>query len=197
MPPEPSPPLVLLPGLAFADLYSAEGVGRLGGLFVAHLREADAGVATRLVSARANPESLSRKDESELLIAIGPHLEDFLARLFGIEPDVRALEESHHELAPLYAVKRLFVQRKAMNAHKADVAATFDGPALRHEIEELLGEPFTELGFARAVTRWQQDEAANAVPLGVAARYAAWASHTEEGRAAHKGGFAPRASSIT
>src|SRR5207244_3499820 len=83
MPPEPSPPLVLLPGLAFADLYSAEGAGRIDELFVAHLREADAGVASRLVSARANPESLSRKDESELLIAICPHLEDFLARLFG------------------------------------------------------------------------------------------------------------------
>src|SRR5438477_12873171 len=70
MPPEPSPPLVLLAGLAFADLYSAEGALRIDGLFVAHLREADAGVATRLVSARANPEALSRKDESELLIAI-------------------------------------------------------------------------------------------------------------------------------
>ena len=36
-------------------------------------------LASRLAAARANPEALSRKDESELLIAIGPHLEDFLA----------------------------------------------------------------------------------------------------------------------
>ena len=99
----------------------------------------------------------------------------------------------HHELAPLYAVKRLFVQRKAMNTHRADVAATFDGPALRRDLESALGAPFTELGFANAVTRWQQDEAANAAALDVALRYAAWASHTPEGRAAHKGGVLFRA----
>ena len=91
---------------------------------------------------------------------------------------MRALEAKHHELAPLYAVKRLFVQRKAMNTHRADVAATFDGPALRRDLESALGAPFTELGFADAVTRWQQDEAANAAALDVALRYAAWASHT-------------------
>ena len=124
---------------------------------------------------------------------MGPHLEDFLANVFGVEPEVRALEEAHHELAPLYAVKRLFVQRKAMNAHKADVAATFDGAALHREIESLLGESFTELAFAKAVTRWQQDETKNASALDVAMRYAAWAAHTAAGHAAHKGGVLFRA----
>ena len=81
---------------------------------------------------------------------------------------MRALEAQHHELAPLYAVKRLFVQRRAMNAHKADVAATFDGAALRSAVEAAMGEPFSELAFANAVTRWQQDEAANAASLDVA-----------------------------
>ena len=76
------------------------------------------------MAARAKPEALERKGESDLLIALGPHLEDFLAALFGIAGDIRTLEGKHHELAPLYAVKRLFVQRKAMNAHRADAAAT-------------------------------------------------------------------------
>jgi hypothetical protein len=43
------------------------------------------------------------------------------------------------------------------------------------------------------LTRWQQDETANAAALDVALRYAAWASHTAEGRAAHKGGVLFRA----
>ena len=34
--------------------------------------------------------------------------------------EMRALEAKHHEQAPLFAVKRLFVQRKAMNTHRAD-----------------------------------------------------------------------------
>ena len=43
------------------------------------------------------------------------------------------------------------------------------------------------------MTRWQQDETANAAALDTALRYAAWASHTAEGRAAHKGGVLFRA----
>ncbi len=106
---------------------------------------------------------------------------------------MRSLEARHHELAPIFAVKRLFVQRKAMNAHPSAVAATFDGLALRRQLEAALGEPFSELAFARAVTRWQQDEAASAARLDLAMRYAAWAAHTPEGRAAHKGGVLFRA----
>jgi NADPH-dependent glutamate synthase beta subunit-like oxidoreductase/NAD(P)H-flavin reductase len=193
MPPRPTPTLKLCHGLAFADLYSGDGAARVDGLFGAHLQSADAALAVRLAAARANPDTLERKSESELLIALGPHLEDFLATLFGIEADVRALEARHHELAPIFAVKRLFVQRKAMNTYRADVAATFDGPALRRDLESALGAPFTELGFANAVTRWQQDEAATAAALDVALRYAAWASHTAEGRAAHQGGVLFRA----
>ncbi len=189
----PARPLKLSHGLAFADLYSNDGVERVDGRFVDHLQVVDAALAARLAAARANPNAVERKAESELLIALGPHVEDFVATLFGIEPEVRALEARHHELAPLYAVKRLFVQRKAMNTHKVDVARTFDGPVLRRELEVALGGPFTELGFANAVTGWQQDEAANAAKLDVALRYAAWAAHTEEGRAMHKGGVLFRA----
>ena len=193
MPPHPTPTLKLPHGLAFADLYSDDGAARVDGRFVDHLQSADAALAARLTAARVNPAALERKGESELLIALGPHLEDFLAALFGIEADVRTLEARHHELAPLYAVKRLFVQRKAMNTYRADVAATFDGSALREDLESALGASFTEPGFANAVTRWQQDEAANAAALDVALRYAAWASHTADGRAAHKGGVLFRA----
>ncbi|MEP7181671.1 MAG: FAD-dependent oxidoreductase [Betaproteobacteria bacterium] len=191
------PTLTLAHGVAFADLYSAAGAARIDALFVDHLNGADAALAGRLAAARATPDALDRKAESGLLIAVGPHVEDFIAVLFGIEPEVRTLEARHHELAPLYAVKRLFVQRKAMNAHKADVAATFDGRALAVELEAAIGTPVTgqagELAFANAVTRWQQDADANAAALDLAARYAAWAAHTTDGRIAHKGGVLFRA----
>src|SRR5262245_32025373 len=185
--------LSLPEGLEIADLYSREGATRIDALFVAQLRTADAALADRLVAARERPDALDRKGESELLIALAPHVEDFIAALFGIVSDVRALEARHHELAPLYAVKRLFVQRRAMNAHKADVAATFDGAALRREVEAAMGEALTELAFANAVTRWQEDETANAGAIDVATCYAAWAAHTPEGRAAHRGGVLFRA----
>ena len=194
VPPEVmSRPLTLAHGLAFADLYSDDGARRIDTLFGGHLREADAALADRLAAARAAPATLAARDESALLICLAPHVEDFLARLFGIEAEVQALAARHHELAPLYAVKRQFVQRKAMNAHKPDAAAAFDGPALRGALEAALSGPFTELGFAAKVTAWLADEAAHAAELDVALRYAAWAAHTPEGRAAHRGGVLFRA----
>ena len=161
MPFDDSPALTLAFGLTFDDLYSGQGAARLDALFLDHLREAEPALAERLRIARVDAAALSLKAESELLIALGPHLEDFVAHLFGIEPQVRALEAAHHTLAPLYSVKRLFVQRKAMNAYKADVAASFDGDALRAELDRRLGHGWTELQFANAVTRWQQDDAAH------------------------------------
>jgi NADPH-dependent glutamate synthase beta subunit-like oxidoreductase/NAD(P)H-flavin reductase len=194
---DPPHALELAFGFAFSDLYSADGAARIDSRFLDELAAADPTLASRLAQARASAAPLQPRDEAALLLDVAPHLEDFVARLFGIEEPVQALEARHHELAPLYAVKRQFVQRKAMNAYKADVAATFDGPALRAAVDALIGAaadvPSFELAFARAVTRWQQDEAGNAVPLDTAQRYAAWASHTAAGKAAHRGGVLFRA----
>ena len=188
-----SRPLILAYDLVFADLYSEDGARRIDALFLLHLRDADSALAQRLADGRQAPEGLALKDESDLLIALAPHLEDFLARLFGIAPEVQALEARHQDLAPLYAVKRQFVQRRAMNAYKADAAAAFDGPALRAALETAMGAAFSELAFATVVTRWLADESAHASQLDIAARYAAWAAHTPAGRTAHRGGVLFRA----
>ncbi len=184
-------------GLAFADLYTTEGAAAVDRVFLAHLDAADAPLGARLREARRDPGALGNKAEGDLLIALGPHVEDFLATLFGIEDEVRALQAAQHALAPLYAVKRQFVQRKAANAHKADAAATFDGPALRSALEARIGAPIVgrhhEIAFADAVVAWQKDEAANAEALDLALRYAAWALHTPAGRAAHRDGVLFRA----
>jgi hypothetical protein len=174
--------------LSFEDLYSRAGLARVDAAFLGFLGEASEALGERLIAARRNPSALPAKEESDLLVALSPHVDDFVARLFGIEPEVRALSARHHALAPLYSVKRLFVQRRALHKVKPADAAEID-------VEALLGEPFSELAFASRVTEWQQDEAANAEKLELAARYAAWAAGTPEGRAKHRDGVlfkAPR-----
>jgi NADPH-dependent glutamate synthase beta subunit-like oxidoreductase/NAD(P)H-flavin reductase len=161
-------------GISFEDLYVRDGLVRLDAAFLQFVAQADAGLRARLDAARAAPPT--GKDESELLIALAPHLEDFLARLFGIEAEAQALAARHHELAPLYSVKRQFVQRRALHKVKPQDAIP-DGYAFA-----------SELDFARQVTEWQKDETANAAQLEGAARYAAWAVTTPEGRAKHKAG---------
>jgi NADPH-dependent glutamate synthase beta subunit-like oxidoreductase/NAD(P)H-flavin reductase len=163
-------------GISFADLYEREGLLRVDAAFLGYLKDADGGLHARLLAARGNFAELKPREESDLLVALAPHVEDFLGKLFGIEPAARALAEKHNELAPLYAIKRLFVQRRAMHKVKPEDASP-DGYAFT-----------TELGFARQVTAWLQDEAANADKLEGAARYAAWAATTPEGKRKHRGG---------
>jgi NADPH-dependent glutamate synthase beta subunit-like oxidoreductase/NAD(P)H-flavin reductase len=182
------PSLSLGFGLRFADLYTRDGLVGLDACFLDALGQSDATLRTRLESARVEPRTLDKKAESELLIAVAPYLDDFIAQLFGIADAVGALAARHHELAPLYACKRQFVQRKAATAHKATEAAEFDGNALERELVARLGRDFSELGFARAVTQWQLDEAAHGAELDLARRYAAWAVHSDAGRQRHADG---------
>ncbi|MGE0557833.1 MAG: FAD-dependent oxidoreductase [Burkholderiales bacterium] len=175
-------------GLTFDDLYHRDGLLRLDGIFLRELAETDAGLHARLLHARAGADPLPAKAESELLLALAPHLDDFIAQLFDIEAEVRALSARHHELAPLYGIKRLFVQRKAMHKYKAEAAAAIDGNAVGEKLAVLFGEPLTEPAFARKVTVWQQDEQGNAEALELALQYAAWAAHTPAGRARHRDG---------
>ncbi|MBV9085722.1 MAG: FAD-dependent oxidoreductase [Acidobacteriaceae bacterium] len=180
---------LLLPyDLEFEDLYEHESLVRLDAIFLEQLRTAAEPLYDRLRSARANPAALTAKQQSELIIEVGPYLEDFVAELFGIEADLHTLRERHSELAPLYSVKRRFVQRKALTGYTAEKASAIDGVVVGTELEALIHEPLTEMSFARHVAHWLSAEAENAQPLQLAAQYAAWATLSEEGKARHRGG---------
>jgi NADPH-dependent glutamate synthase beta subunit-like oxidoreductase/NAD(P)H-flavin reductase len=181
--------LVLKHGLAFDELYSRDGLLKVDAAFLAHLKEADAALADRLAAARCGADGIDLKTESALLIDLAPHVEDFISGLFGIEAEAAALRARHHQLAPLYDVKRLFVQRQAVKQVKPAEAEAVDGAALGAEITALIGGKFSELAFARAVQDWQKDEAANAERLKKAALYAAWATVTAAGQAKHGRGL--------
>ncbi|OGA47424.1 MAG: pyridine nucleotide-disulfide oxidoreductase [Betaproteobacteria bacterium RIFCSPLOWO2_12_FULL_62_13] len=175
-------------GLPFDALYRRDGLVRLDELFLSHLAQRDAALHGRLLIGRAAPDTLGAKQESELLLALAPHLDTFIAWFFGIEAELRALARRHVDLAPLYSVKRLFVQRKAMHKFKAEEADRIDGVGLAARLEALFEEPLGELAFARHVTEWQKDEAANAGKLELALRYAAWAALTTAGKRKHRDG---------
>jgi NADPH-dependent glutamate synthase beta subunit-like oxidoreductase/NAD(P)H-flavin reductase len=186
--PSTTTPLLLEFGFRFEDLYDRDGLGRLDQRFLAFVEQADPALLSRLIEARNSNESIEPKAESQLLIEVARHLDDFLAQLFRIEPEVNALSSSHDALAPLYKCKRQFIQRKAATKHKAPEAETFDGAQLEAALVELMREPFSELGFARHVQTWL-DEPDNFQPqLDTAMRYAAWAAHTTAGKDRHAAG---------
>ena len=196
--------LDLAHGLRFEDLYSTEGLRRVDAAFVAALRAGDPALAQRLEGARqaAGAESadsaagLAARDEAALLIELGPHVDAFVGGLFGIHDALAVLRDTHRALDPLYEVKLKFVKREAMKLAPGELAG-FDADAALHEIEALIGQPFDELAFARAVLDWQRTEADDGAAatardaarerLAVARRYSAWAVTAEPGRHRHAG----------
>jgi len=175
-------------GLTFEELQSRDGLVRLDAAFLDDLNAGDAALYARLMAARADPAALAAKDESELLIALGPAVDSFVARLFGIEAEVGALATAGTALTPLYECKRLFVQRRAVKAFKPEGTEALDGAALGRALAAHLGGTLTELGFAQAVMSWLRNEENHAEALSLAEGYAAWATLTEAGRAKHGGG---------
>ncbi|MDB5399301.1 MAG: hypothetical protein JWQ55_1319, partial [Rhodopila sp.] len=169
-------------GFTFADLATREGLIRLDQQFLKTLGGQDAALQQRLLAARAAPHALSSRDESDLVVALGPHLDAFVATLFGIEAETGALMQETLALDPIHACKRLFVQRQAVK--KYPDPSGFDGPALRATLEARIGAPLTERNFATHVTAWENDAEA----LDAALRYAAWATLTPAGQACHRGG---------
>jgi NADPH-dependent glutamate synthase beta subunit-like oxidoreductase/NAD(P)H-flavin reductase len=101
---------------------------------------------------------------------------------------MRALQARHDALAPIYTVKRLFVQRRAVKGMTPETAAAIDGEAVARALAQSFGEALDEASFARHVARWLDAEAAHAPALDLAARYAAWATLAPEGRRKHRRG---------
>src|SRR5215467_12410780 len=141
--PDPMPRLAF--GLDFAALYARDGLLRIDAEFLDFLGGLEPALRERLDLARKDPGALAAKAESDLLVALAPHLDDFLAHLFGIQAEAQALAARHHELAPLYSVKRLFVQRRALRNVKPDAAAALDAPAAEAQLRAWFGGSFTEL----------------------------------------------------
>ena len=171
-------------GFSFADLAHRDGLIGLDRAFLARLGEAEAALRDRLLAARAAPDALAGKEESDLIVALGPHLDGFVAALFSIESQTQALARDTATLDPVHACKRLFVQRQAVKKY-ADTAL-LDGAALRATLEARFGEPMTETVFATHVAAWEA--AGNAEAIDEALRYAAWATLSPAGKDHHRGG---------
>jgi NADPH-dependent glutamate synthase beta subunit-like oxidoreductase/NAD(P)H-flavin reductase len=175
-------------GLSFPDLYERDGLERIDQAFLARLAAAEPDLKARLDGARATPDAMTAKAESELIVAVAPHLDDFLTELFGIRAAGAELRARHDALAPLFQAKRLFVQRRAVKAIKPEEAAILDADALAMEYSVRTGETFDELTFARRVLAWMDDEAGHAEDLDHATRLAA-AKVAETARQVHPRGI--------
>jgi NADPH-dependent glutamate synthase beta subunit-like oxidoreductase/NAD(P)H-flavin reductase len=183
------PVLSLSFGFRFEDLYSQEGLVRLDQQFLVYLRETDTSLEEQLKRVRSEPTALATKQKSELLIALAPHVEDFIGELFGITVELGELQRRHNALAPIYAIKRKFVHKRALTGATKELADAIDGPHIAAELAMHFGEPFCEEAFVRHVSRWLESEAEHTQGIKLAMEYARWAVLSDAGQHRHHSGI--------
>jgi NADPH-dependent glutamate synthase beta subunit-like oxidoreductase/NAD(P)H-flavin reductase len=155
--------------LVFQDLYSDAGLTKISQHFTDFLDELDPELCARWQFAKTNPDALSTKEESALIIALAPFVEEFIAYLFNITPALTDLKKSHNELSLIPFIKRQFVQRFALK--KYDLSVT--KPSFVYS---------SDLDFATRVNDWLQTPEAHVDELDQAARFAAFAALNDTGK---------------
>ncbi|MHA1539043.1 MAG: FAD-dependent oxidoreductase [Alphaproteobacteria bacterium] len=168
----------------FGNLYQDKELSRLDAEFMTWLKKADETLAESLQAARQK-ETLIPLEESSLILALAPYVEEFIAALFQVEKEVTDLQNHYKSFSPLYPIKKNFVQKSARKI-KADAAEAIDGTALHTKLSTLFKADFSDLTYATHVENWLTDKEANTENLAIAAEYAAWALHTTAGKTFHK-----------
>ena len=168
-------------GLRFNDLYDPVGLAAVDAAFCGDLAQCDTALAARLRAARDNPGALAAKDESLLMVELAPYVDDFMGRVFGIAAQLSQARAAQDRLAPVFEVKRHFVQKRAAKEISPQQAAEWDGKKLETQLQALLGGPFDELTFAQHVLEWQNDPQANDSKITLALHWAAWNVHCRPG----------------
>ncbi len=116
-------------GLEFQDLQSRDGLVEVDTLFQQFLPEE---VVKTLLQWRRGETTFSAIEESEFQIALGEHLNAFIAKLFGLEAQTEALIERANRYERLMQFKEQFIQRGARRYRQA-----IEGDFVTHHAELL------------------------------------------------------------
>ena len=183
-------------GLGFTDLYDREGLVRLDAAFVDWLKESHVEAHARLMAARAAPDALADKDESNLLIELARPLEDFLAALFGVAAEAAELRAPSQQAG---ARLRLQASVRAALCDARHQGGRRGGVGRRRR-----SRPRSPCRYG-SKTGWRSGNSPSRQPCASVAgaefkittptpeiealtRYAAWALHSPEGKKRHRDG---------
>ncbi|MFQ5664928.1 MAG: FAD-dependent oxidoreductase [Candidatus Binatia bacterium] len=129
-----------IPGFKYADLNRVRRLAALDATFLEVLRTADAALATAFEDYRKrHGAGFPRREESDLLVRVAPHVGAFIARLFHIEKDHVALCEQARADQVVFEWKRQFIERRVLKAPPtAEALAQMDAVALEFGYREVV-----------------------------------------------------------
>jgi NADPH-dependent glutamate synthase beta subunit-like oxidoreductase/NAD(P)H-flavin reductase len=160
---DPSELILGVTGYAYADLFDPTKLAELMAFFFAEVEKADPATFARFDAYRVcKGEGMHGEDVSSALLALAPHVSSFVARLFGVESELAALEAGANERSVLWVFKREFAKKRLF---KTSAGKNWQGSlieaahAARRALAALGAEPVLlesgsddeELAVARAV----------------------------------------------
>lgn len=163
--------------ITFTDLYN--NLSKVDEAWLKFLDEHDVSLYHALSTARSG-QPLSAKEGDKLILQLAPLLEEFISVLFGIEKELKEVNNRYSAAAELYQCKRNFVQRDAVRSFKEEDLLMLE--AAKVYIAEMGLEE--ELEFARFIMSGKADENARQM----CKIYAGWAATTREGKEIHRNG---------
>jgi NADPH-dependent glutamate synthase beta subunit-like oxidoreductase/NAD(P)H-flavin reductase len=142
-----------VPGFSYADLYAPERLRDLHDVFLREVGDTDPDLRRRWDAYRADPDAPRPAPEVSLLyVQLAPYLSRFVARMFGIEAEVRSLADATAEQDVLFRFKADFVRRRVLPLLKGGqpVAVTDDERALVEGLVRAQHPSDGEMALARA-----------------------------------------------
>jgi NADPH-dependent glutamate synthase beta subunit-like oxidoreductase/NAD(P)H-flavin reductase len=171
--------LNLAHNLHFSDLYYNDGLKKIDNLFLNYLKSSNVDLYKEHINIREdNGASVDKKTYSNHIIDVSVYLDEFIADLFNINTENRALIETINPLSIITQCKRLFVQRYALRKYSSCVDIEKIKDAFNFD---------NELNFARLAIECLEEN--DESKLDLLSRYTAWAVFSEEGRERHKDGI--------
>lgn len=150
--------------ILFSDLYSRDGLIKLDQVFLQYVENNNKDLCQLLITSRR--EKIS---DSGLLIDLSYLLDEFIAKLFSIEVEVKKLTKKHNDFAIIYKCKRLFVQRYALKRYiESDIKDVAE------ELSHFIPLPCTDKKFAEQVMYWFENREKYKNEIELAAQYAVW-----------------------
>ena len=176
-----------LDGLSHADLFTTSGLADLDRRFLEELHAADPAVFAELIAYREQRSTLEPAQTSEMLIAAGRHLNNFIARMFRIEDETELLRSRILEHNPVFVFKKMFVMRRARRRllKKEEFESFAELDAWLDTQTENSND--RELAVAEFGLKLLEDTTANETTIELLTRWCIRALTTDEGQAAVKG----------
>ena len=149
-------------GFSFAELRAQSGLERLDQLYLERLRTHDTALHDRLLAYRQNAGGLAPTDTSELLLACAPLLDEIVAEVFGIQPELEARRQQTLAHDPVFHFKKEFVLKRARRRLAKKEAfenfAELDAWLAQALAQAGLNDPDRELAVARLGLKLLADE---------------------------------------